>query len=319
MSDKKYDLVADKAAAFLDRAGTEYADQARQRQRNGELELVREFETTPFDSVHFEVDKGQTFRFELLEGNQILDIMLLNRDNPVHEYASQFHTNGVQGPVPRDGYTFFSSPPYCRPMATIIADSVDYERLAAQTVPNAKHMFNVSNYRCSESSVELATGVVNANSCNSNLVKSYLEIGGDELALAQRHGEVFCIFQPTSWVIDDDGFPVFKFWESFGCFRPGDHIELLAQQDLTVVASSCPQGGQTILSDMTQNTCWPVAVKIFDSGLDLPDVEPLESTPTVDFIKAGRPGMVESNRGVPGERDSFAWEATQGAGSGASG
>ena len=39
-------------------------------------------------------------------------------------------------------------------------------------------------------------------------------------------------------------------------------LELLAQQDLTVVASNCPQGGQTNLRDMTLNPNWPVAVKI---------------------------------------------------------
>lgn len=156
----------------------------------------------------------------------------------------------------------------------------------------------------------MGTGVANANSCNSNLTKAYMEIGGEELALAQRHGEVFCIFQPTSWEIED-GLPMMKFWESKGAFRSGDYIELVAQQDLLVVASTCPQGGQTNLSNMVENTCWPVAVKIYDTGMEIPDVEPLKSTPTFEFIRQGRPGMVESNMGVPGERDSFAWEAEQ--------
>jgi uncharacterized protein YcgI (DUF1989 family) len=306
-AEEQYDVLKAKAEVYFARVGR-IAATATPLQQAGEFELVREFETTPFEAVHFDVRKGQSFRFELLQGNQILDIMLLNRDDPISEYSSQFHTNSAQGPVPHEGYTFVSSPPYYRPMATIIADTVDYERLAAHTVPGAKHMFNVSNYRCSEGQVELATGVPNANSCNSNLVKSYLEIGGKELAMAQRHGEVFCIFQPTSWEVAD-GFPIMKFWESLGAFRPGDYIELIAQQDLTVVASSCPQGGQTNLSNMVENTCWPVAVKIYDTGIDLPDIEPLRSTPTFEFIEQGRPGMVESNRGVPGGPDSFEWES----------
>ncbi|MGI9540043.1 MAG: hypothetical protein ACR2N6_07845 [Miltoncostaeaceae bacterium] len=62
---------------------------------------------------------------------------------------------------------------------------------------------------------------------------------------------------------------------------------------------------------MIENTCWPVAVKIYDTGLDLRDVAPLESTPAFDVIKEGRPGMVESRRGVPGGADSFEWEAAQ--------
>ena len=88
-------------------------------------------------------------------------------------------------------------------MAMIIRDTVDYGRLDARMGPGGRHMFNFNNYRCSESTVELATGVVNANSCNSNLVKALYELGGDDLVIAHRHGEAFCIFQPTHWEIND--------------------------------------------------------------------------------------------------------------------
>ncbi len=128
--------------------------------------------------------------------------------------------------------------------------------------------------------------------------------------MPRRHGEAFCIFQPTQWSIEE-GIPGMRFYESFGCFRPGDYVELLAQQDLTVVVSSCPQGGQTTMEDMTENHNWPVAVKVFDTGIELPDIEPLQSQPTIEFMKAGRPGMVESRWGDPGGVDSFEWEAAQ--------
>ena len=181
--DELYDVVADKAAVFYERMGKGVGEAA-DRQMAGEFTLVSEFETTPFDGMSFHVDKGQSFRFELIDGNQILDIVLLNRHNPADEYASQYHTGTVQGPAPYEGYVFVSSPPYFRPIATTIRDTVDYDLLDARMGAGGRHMFNFSNYRCSESTVELATGTVNANSCNSNLVKAYCELGGDELVAA---------------------------------------------------------------------------------------------------------------------------------------
>jgi len=252
-----FDLIAEKTAAFHERMDVGVAE-AKSKQRAGEFVLASETPTTPFDGMHFNVDKGQRFRFGLLEGTQILDIVLLNRDSPLDEYASQYHTGALQGPAPYEDYVFVSSPPYFRPMATIIRDTVVYERLDARMGPGGRHMFNFNNYRCSESTVEFATGKANPNSCNSNLIKTFYELGGDEMVAAHRHGEAFCIFQATQWEMND-GVPIIKFYESFGCFRTGDYVELLAQQDLTVVVSSCPQGGQTTLKDMTLNPNWPVA------------------------------------------------------------
>lgn len=309
VTDEMFDLVAEKTALFMERTTVGVAE-AKAKQADSGFTLVSEFQTTPFDALHFNVRKGQTFRFELVEAAQILDIVLLNQHNPLDEWASQYHTGTVQGPAPYEDYVFVSSPPYFRPMATIIRDTVDYDRLEQQLGEGGRHMFNFNNYRCTESTVELATGKVNANSCNSNLVKTFFEIGGDEMVATHRHGEAFCIFQATKWELND-GVPLLKFYESFGCFQRGDYIELLAQQDITVVASSCPQGGQTIMEDLTLNPNWPVAVKIFDTGIDLPEIEPLDSEPTIEYMKAGRPGMVESVWGEPGGPGSFEWEAAQ--------
>lgn len=120
---------------------------------------------------------------------------------------------------------------------------------------------------------------------------------------------MFCIFQTIRWEVDERAVPQFKTFESNGSFRRGDYIELLAQQDLVVVVSSCPQGGQTTMSDFLGNTSWPVAVKVFDTGIDLPDVPPTTSTPALEYIEQGRPGMVLSPLGQPGGVNSFEWEA----------
>ena len=310
VTNEQFDIIAEKTKVFNERIGHAITSQATEKQRADEFTLIREFETVPYDGMSFEIDKGQSFRFELKDGNQILDVLLINRDNPMEEYASQYHSGTVQGPAPYQGYTFVSSPPFFRPMATIIRDTVEQERLDAIMEEGGRHMFYFNNYRCSSSTVEFATGVVNPNNCDSNFRKVLHALGGDEMVLAHRHGEAFCFFQPNKWELND-GLPIMKFYESNGCFRRGDYIELLAQQDLTVIVSSCPQGGQTNLRDMSQNTCWPVAVKVYDTGLDLPDVEPLKSELTLEFVKQGRPNMFVREPRTPGGQDSFEAEAKE--------
>lgn len=229
---------------------------------------VKELETVPFDAIHFQVGKGRPFRLELPEGNQNFDILLSNRDDPVNEFASQYNTSAAQGMVPAVGHTFVSSTPFCRPMATLIAYTVDYDQLTESTVPDAKHMFSGRGMRYSEGCTELTTGVADVDSCNSNLIKAGHNIGGDELMRAHHHGEVFCIFQPASWEVTG-GAPVMKYWPGNGVFRSGDYNELVAQQDLTVVISSCPHGGQSSTANPLKNTRWLVAVKIYGTGPDL--------------------------------------------------
>ncbi|MCO5183405.1 MAG: DUF1989 domain-containing protein [Anaerolineae bacterium] len=309
MTNDNYDIVAEKAHVFFDRVGDVY-ERALPKQKAGEFTLVKELETKPFDGIWFNVNKGQSFRFELKDGNQILDIMMLNQRNPLYESMSQYHTATFQGPVPREGYTFFSTTPFWRPMATIIRDTVNYEALKKKMGPGGKHMFNYNNHRCNEGQLEAGLGIVNPNSCNSNFLKALNEIGGERLMYGHRHGEVFCIFQPTYWILED-GVPIMNYGTSGGCFRRGDYVELIAQQDLTVVVSNCPQGGQTSLKDLTANYSWPVAVKIYDTGIELPDVKPMKSTDPIEYVKQGRPGMVESLRGVPGGPESFDWQEEQ--------
>ncbi len=310
MTEEKFDLVAEKYAAFKRERAGDIFEEAHSKQVAGEFTLVKEVQTKPFEGIHFHVDKGQSFRLELVEGTQILDIILLNRDNPAQEYQSQFHTAAMQGLVPHEGYIFISGPPYFRGMATLIRDTVDYERLNTMT-PGGQHMFFVNNYRCSESMNEWLSGHPNHNSCSLNFMQAALDVGGEELARAHRHGECFCIFQATAWELWNNR-PIMKFFKAQDWFRQGDYVEFIAHQDLTVIVSSCPTGGQLQTEDLLANVNWPVAVKIFDTGIEIPELERSKSTAAIDYAMQGRPGMtVMGAIGTPGGEGSFAWEEQQ--------
>jgi hypothetical protein len=59
------------------------------------------------------------------------------------------------------------------------------------------------------------------------------------------------------------------------------------------------------------NSNWPVAIKIYDTEIDLPDIGPLESDPTIGYRKRERLDMVETVHGVPGGPGSVERETTQ--------
>ena len=91
-----------------------------------------------------------------------------------------------------------------------------------------------------------------------------------------------------------------SYYANQGFFKKGDYVELLAHEDLSVAISPCPLGDQHDMTAVENCTCYPVKIAIFE-GED----GPLETAPdpghksmnAVDFIKAGRPGMVQGKVG----------------------
>jgi hypothetical protein len=84
---------------------------AKQGRISDHFTLDTEFETTPFEAVHLNVDKGQTFRFELVQGTHILDNVLLDRYRALDDWASRYDTGAVQGPAPYEDYVLVWTPP----------------------------------------------------------------------------------------------------------------------------------------------------------------------------------------------------------------
>ncbi len=85
------------------------------------------------------------------------------------------------------------------------------------------------------------------------------------------------------------------YYSGHGALKVGDYVELLAHEDLYVALSPCPVGDQADYSKYENLTCWPLKYAIYE-GADgpletAPDPE-LKSMNAVDFVMAGRPGLV---------------------------
>ena len=281
---------------------TKYYEKAKEASDNGKLKLVSEKIVQPYDGYGFKLDKGQVIRYEINEGPQIIDTLYLARDRPKDEWADLATTSQFGAMILYEGDHYYSNTPYVRPLLTLIKDTVDLEKLKKKYGEPAGHSFVFNTGRCSEGLWEVVFDLVNANSCNSNMIKGIYEIAGEEIARSIKTPHVFMHFQATDFAKvppTSTYHPNLRFGD---IFKKGDYVELLAHQDLYGSVSLCPYGDQNRSDDFREFTSYPVRVAIYE-GAD----GPLETAPdpqrksmeVVDFVKAGRPGMITGKIGEP--------------------
>ena len=127
--------------------------------------------------------------------------------------------------------------------------------------------------------------------------KAILELAGEDVARATKIPQAFIHFQCLNY----DKIPTnMTYYSGRGFLKVGDYVELLAHEDLYVGVSPCPLGDQHEMNNYEDFTCYPYKYAIYE-GAD----EPLETAPNpelksmeaVDFVLAGRPGMVTGRIG----------------------
>ncbi len=267
---------------------------------NGDLKVVEERILEPYRGYGFELKKGQVIHYELIDGPQALDIVYLVKDRPNEELAAGYPTAMYTSIQQYEGDILFSEQPFCRPLLTIIRDIVDYGALREKIGETACHMWNFNGGHCQHALIEDLVGVVNCNSCDMNLVEGLMEVGGEKLArLMEFRMPVFCMFAQAGF---EDARINHAVISGKGLYKRGDFVELLAHDDLFVGISLCPQGDFNHTSTLNPEdwVSWPLKVKILE-GRDkplftIPEPE-RKSMRSIDFVKAGRPGMVKGKVG----------------------
>ena len=296
-----YDITADVQQQFRDKYDPYYR-KAKDAHDAGRLELVSETIVAPFDGYGFEVKKGQTVRYELFHGPQIIDTCYRVKDRPLQEWADTWHSADIGAMTLYEGMVYFSNTPYVRPLLTIIKDTVDNKKIREAYGEGAAHSFVYNSGRCSTGIYEAAMGISHCNSCDVNMLKGMYEIAGEEVARMNPSAQAFMHFQIVDFLSKIPTQITFYPMGRFGdFFERGDYVELLAHQDLYAAVSTCPMGDQNDKSDFKKAVNFPVKVKIFE-GADgpletAPDPEQQSPDP-IEWIKAGLPDMVT---GVVGE------------------
>ena len=297
MAKEFYDVSAE-VKKYVNERYNEYYHKAKAVSDAGKLKLVSEKICQPFNGYGFELDKGQVIRYEVLDGPQILDTIYHVRSRPTEEWADTYHTTILGGITLFEGMHYYSCTPWTRPLLTFIKDTVNLDRIKELYGPAAAHSFMYNAGRCTSGIYDLAYGTLNANSCDLNLKQALLEYLGEEKARLINTPAAFMHFQAVDFV---SKIPTnITYYPAADIFKKGDYVELLAHEDLFVGVSPCPLGDQNDTSSFEGCVNWPWRVAIYE-GED----GPLETTPdpqqktwdAIEFLKAGRPGMVTGKVG----------------------
>jgi uncharacterized protein YcgI (DUF1989 family) len=219
------------------------------------------------------------------------------KSRPTEEWADTFHSSSFGSHTFTEGIHFYSNSPWCRPLVSFFRDTVDNEKIRELYGELAAHSYVLHNGSCSSGMWEAIYGTVNANSCHFNIAQGILEIAGEEVARRHIHPASFMHYQVVAF---DKTPTALTYYPGKPSIKVGDFVELLAHDDLLVAISPCPMGDQMDLTSVEAYTSYPVRVAIYE-GAD----GPLETAPdpqrktmnAVDFIKAGRPGMVTGKVG----------------------
>ena len=187
----------------------------------GQRRLVGEFVIPKCSSGAFLLKKGQVLRIIAHEGKQVADVRFLN----ANDYGEQFSAtnsislNAIEGIGGRKKIKkLYSRPPWQNVMLTVIDDKVGIHFPGSQCLPKSYELMG-------------EPGHLSCADLFDECLKPY-HLSMKDLDSAG----VFNVFMAVDFLDDDMGTMVFQ--------RPscekGDYIDFLAEMDILVAATSCP-------------------------------------------------------------------------------
>lgn len=165
------------------------------------------------------IRRGQVLRIVDLEGNQAVDTIFYNADDPLERY-SLTHTIQAQGALYLSaGSRLMSSEG--RPLLTIVADTC------------GRHDTLGGACACESNTVRYALEKRYMHSCRDSFL---LAIARDDQGLQKRD-----IVSNINFFMNVPVTPDGKLTFEDGISAPGKYVELRAEMDVTVLVSNCPQ------------------------------------------------------------------------------
>ena len=207
----------------------------------------------PRDGRAFRVAAGQIFRITCTEGPQVGDLNLFSATDLSERFYSG-KTRALHGTHLTTGCRMWSGFPWLRPMATILADTLDWYG----TDPHGGRVHDVIGTRCDPYTHRLLSGQDYHRCCHSNLTRALAAETGLPLSQAEAlvH-DVLNVFMCTGFTADTG-----QYFMKASPVRPGDYLEFLAEIDLIGVLSSCPGGDCSAEHSSDAAPCNPLRVDI---------------------------------------------------------
>jgi uncharacterized protein YcgI (DUF1989 family) len=222
----------------------------------------------------WDVPAGHVCRFSIVEGPQVLDLNLWNRDDPRERFWAA-RTRQFYGAHVTSGDRLWSNLPFLRPLATIVDDTIDYGLDG-----DGAGCHDLLGTRCDPYVNQLLQGTAYDFHCHSNLTRAVLPWGLTEFDVH----DVINVFQVTGLMPDDE-----RYFMKACPARVGDHFELFAEIDLLMAASTCPGGDLSVPlwgpDSGAEPNCNPIGVEVFRVPGDL--LEGWEPPRRADYRGAG--------------------------------
>jgi urea carboxylase-associated protein 1 len=161
------------------------------------------------------IRKGEIFRVIDLEGSQAVDMLLYANEDRDERYHAPNTLKAAGTLKLTTGHTFYSD--LARPLLTIVADSY----VGHDTIGGC----------CSEPSNTMLYGVENVPGCRENFLEALAEHGMGRRDIVPNINLFMEV--PVSQEADCE--------IATGRSKPGDYVDLRAEQDVLVALSNCPQ------------------------------------------------------------------------------
>jgi uncharacterized protein len=221
-------------------------------------ELVESFVIPVRSGRAWEVPAGHVCRLSIVEGPQVLDLNLWSRHDPRERFWAA-RTRQFHGAHLTTGHRLWSTLPFLRPLATIVADSLAYG-----LDEDGAGCHDLLGTRCDPYVNRLLAGTQYDFHCHSNLVRAVQPWGLTEFDVH----DVINVFQVTGLMPDDE-----RYFMKPCPARVGDHFELFAETDLLLAASTCPGGDLSVPlwgpGSGAEPNCNPIGVDVFAVPADL--------------------------------------------------
>ena len=209
----------------------------------------------PREARCFEVPAGAIFRIVSTDGPQVGDLNLWNaRDLSERFYSGK--TRALHGTHVSTGDRLWTAFPNLRPMATIVADDLDWYGLDA----DGAGVHDVIGTRCDPYTHRLLAGDDYHHCCHSNLTRALADHLGLPVTEAEPHvHDVLNVFMATGFTRDTG-----QYFMKASPVRPGDALTFFAEIDILGCLSACPGGdcGSSHSSDAAP--CFPLTVEVFE-------------------------------------------------------
>ncbi len=208
----------------------------------------------PREAAAFRVAAGSFFRISLPEGAQVGDLNLWNAERLDERFYSG-KTRALHGTHLSVGDRMWSCHPYLRPMATVIADSLDWYGIDAYG--GAVH--DVIGTRCDPYTGNLLAGTQYHHCCHSNLTRALAARLGKSPGEVEGYvHDVLNVFMCTGFTRDTG-----QYFMKASPVRPGDYLEFFAEIDLLGALSACPGGDCSAEHSSDVAVCYPLRVEVF--------------------------------------------------------